>query len=99
MVQISVQDEGPGIYPHLRQRVFDKFFHIEANPAGSGRPEGIGMGLSIAKGIVEAHGGLIWIEHREGGKGTQVSFTVPVGDDETEVTTTRGLGMLENNGE
>ena len=41
------------------------------------------MGLSIAKGIVEAHGGLIWIEYGAGGKGTQVSFTVPVGDDET----------------
>ena len=99
MVQISVEDEGPGIQPHLRQRVFEKFFHIGANPAGSGRPEGIGMGLSIAKGIVEAHGGLIWIEQGKGGKGTQVSFTVPVGDDETEVTTTRGVGMLETNGE
>ena len=99
MVQISVEDEGPGIQPHLRQRVFDKFFHTGANPAGSGRPEGIGMGLSIARGIVEAHGGLIWIEHGEGGKGAQVNFTVPVGDDEVENTTTRGVGTLENNGE
>ena len=70
-----------------------------ANPAGSGRPEGIGMGLSIAKGIVEAHGGLIWIESGEGSTGTRVSFTVPVGDDETEVATARGVGMLGNNGE
>jgi K+-sensing histidine kinase KdpD len=99
MVQISVEDEGPGIQLHLRRRVFDKFFHIGANPAGSGRPEGIGMGLSIAKGIVEAHGGLIWIEHGEEGSGTQVSFTVPVGDDETEVIKPHGVGMLENNGE
>jgi K+-sensing histidine kinase KdpD len=91
MVQISVEDEGPGIQPHLRQRVFDKFFHIGGNPAGSGRPEGIGMGLSIAKGIVEAHGGLIWIEQGEGGRGTQVSFTVPVGDDEAEVTAPHGV--------
>src|SRR3984893_4341178 len=88
MIQISVEDEGPGIQPHLRQRVFDKFFHLGGNPAGSGRPEGIGMGLSIAKGIVEAHGGLIWIESGDGGKGTQVSFTVPVGDDESEVAAT-----------
>lgn len=99
MVQISVADEGPGIPQNLRQRVFEKFFHIGGNPAGSGRPEGIGMGLSIAKGIVEAHGGLIWIESGEGRKGTQVSFTVPVGDDETEVTASHGVRMLRNNGE
>ena len=99
MVQISVEDEGPGIQAHLRQRVFEKFFHIGGNPAGSGRPEGIGMGLSIAKGIVEAHGGLIWIESGEGSKGTQVSFTVPVGDNEAEVTASHGVQTLRNNGE
>jgi two-component system sensor histidine kinase KdpD len=98
-VQISVEDEGPGIQPHLRQRVFEKFFHIGGNPAGSGRPEGVGMGLSIAKGIVEAHGGLIWIEAGEGSKGTQVSFTVPVGDDEAEVRATPGVQSLGSNGE
>ena len=40
------------------------------------------MGLAIAKGIVEAHGGHVWIEDGESGHGTRVAFTVPVGDDE-----------------
>ena len=87
MVQISVGDEGPGIPRQLRRRVFEKFVHVSGAPLGSGRPEGIGMGLSIAKGIVEAHGGRIWIEDGEGGKGVELSFTVPVGDDEPDTTT------------
>jgi two-component system sensor histidine kinase KdpD len=40
------------------------------------------MGLAIAKGIVEAHDGKIWIESGTGGKGTRVVFTLPVGDEE-----------------
>jgi K+-sensing histidine kinase KdpD len=87
MVQLSVEDQGPGISQDLRQRVFEKFFHVRGKQLGVGRPEGIGMGLSIAKGIVEAHGGRIWMEDGEGGKGVKVNFTVPVGDDETEVRT------------
>jgi K+-sensing histidine kinase KdpD len=111
MVQISVEDEGPGISQPLRERVFEKFFHVGGNSKQVGRPEGIGMGLSIAKGIVEAHGGRIWIEGGPGGKGARVSFTVPVGDDEEESATvapaseaeadalTRDSNALENDGE
>lgn len=84
MVHISVTDEGPGISADLRQRVFEKFFQVAGNASASDRPEGIGMGLSIARGIVEAHGGRIWIDVGAGGKGAEVSFTVPVGDDEPE---------------
>ena len=40
------------------------------------------MGLAIAKGIVEAHDGKIWIESGTGGKGTRVVFTLPIGDEE-----------------
>jgi len=87
MVQLSVEDQGPGISRDLRERVFEKFFHVRGKQLGLGRPEGIGMGLSIAKGIVEAHGGRIWMEDGEGGKGVRVNFTVPVGDDEPEVRT------------
>jgi signal transduction histidine kinase len=47
------------------------------------------MGLSIAKGIVEAHGGRIWIEDGSAGRGTRVSFTVPVGDDEQPIAETQ----------
>jgi K+-sensing histidine kinase KdpD len=99
MVQISVKDEGPGIPEHLRKRVFEKFVHIGGAPIGSGRPEGIGMGLSIAKGIVDAHGGLIWISGGEGAKGAEVNFTVPVGDDEADTSPTRAFEQLAHNGE
>lgn len=104
MVQISVGDAGPGIPRQLRRRVFEKFVHVGGAPLGSGRPEGIGMGLSIAKGIVEAHGGRIWIEDGEGGKGVELSFTVPVGDDEPDTTTVAAPGeaysaVLTNEGE
>ncbi|HBB98914.1 MAG TPA: hypothetical protein DC054_26350 [Blastocatellia bacterium] len=100
MVQISVGDEGPGIPQNLRRRVFEKFVHVGGAPLGSGRPEGIGMGLSIAKGIVEAHGGRIWIEDGEGGQGVELSFTVPVGDDEAEITPGEAdSAVLLNDGE
>jgi two-component system sensor histidine kinase KdpD len=81
-VRISVEDQGGGIPAHLRKDVFEKFVRVGGAPLGSGRAEGIGMGLSIARGIVEAHGGHIFIEDGAGGRGTRVSFTVPVGDDE-----------------
>jgi two-component system sensor histidine kinase KdpD len=94
-VRISVEDQGRGIPAHLRQRVFEKFVHVRGAPMGSGRAEGIGMGLSIARGIVEAHGGRIFIEDGVGGKGTRVTFTVPVGDDEAEITTPAISGQDE----
>jgi two-component system sensor histidine kinase KdpD len=81
VIKISVEDDGPGIPVGSRERVFDKFFRDSARDA-DGHAEGIGIGLSIAKGIVEAHAGRIWIEDGERGRGTRVSFTVPVGDDE-----------------
>ena len=82
MVKISVADEGPGIPAHLRERVFEKFFRANGQAKSSERVDGIGMGLSIAKGIVDAHGGRIWVDDPESGHGARVSFTVPVGDDE-----------------
>lgn len=78
-VQITVEDQGPGIPLHLRERVFERFFR--ASP-GEDHNSGLGMGLAIAKGIVEAHGGHIWIDEAAERPGTRVSFTVPIGDDE-----------------
>ena len=73
---IRVDDEGIGIPEEFRSRVFNKFFSI-SNTKGTRRDSrGLGMGLAIARAIVEAHGGRIWIEERSG-RGTSVLFTLP----------------------
>jgi K+-sensing histidine kinase KdpD len=72
-VEISVCDEGIGIPSELREKVFEKFFRA---PAARRDKQGFGMGLSIARGIVEAHGGRIWIDTAPT-RGTMVRFTVP----------------------
>jgi K+-sensing histidine kinase KdpD len=98
-VQIAVEDQGPGIPLNLRERVFERFFQAaEPGLLSKGRASGLGMGLAIARGIVEAHGGRIWIESATGGHGTRVIFTVPVGDDESLVdsdTAGAGTGNME----
>lgn len=80
MVQLIVEDEGPGIPVELRERVFDKFFRAMRDGDLAGNKVGSGMGLAIAKGIVEAHGGRIWIESVDDSKGTRVVVLLPTGD-------------------
>jgi signal transduction histidine kinase len=70
-IQFSVTDSGQGIPADQLPRVFDRYWQEK----GSDR-RGTGLGLYIAKGIVEAHGGRIWIES-EHGQGTTMSFTLP----------------------
>lgn len=83
LIQVEVEDEGSGIAPELRERVFEKFFRATRDGDVTTRqPSGTGMGLAIAKGILEAHEGRIWIEPSTGGKGTRVVFTLPIGDEE-----------------
>ena len=85
MIKMSVEDQGIGIRPDLRGRVFDKFFRATRNGDVTGnQPSGTGMGLAIAKGIVEAHDGRIWIESGAEGRGTRVVFTLPIGDDDNQ---------------
>jgi two-component system sensor histidine kinase KdpD len=82
---MAVEDDGPGIPNDLRERVFDKFFRATRDGDVTTRqPSGTGMGLAIAKGIVEAHAGRIWIESGKDGRGTRVVFTLPTGDEEFE---------------
>jgi PAS domain S-box-containing protein len=70
-VRFSVADTGSGIPAEQLPRMFDRYWQAHA-----GDRRGAGLGLSIARGIVEAHGGRIWAES-EPGAGTTVSFTVP----------------------
>lgn len=73
-VQISVADAGPGIPTDALDRIFDKFYRVAGPEHG---PGGSGLGLTICSGIVAAHGGRIWAEHRPGG-GAILNFTLPV---------------------
>ncbi len=74
-VIVSVTDTGPGIPSQHLRKVFDWFWQAQGT-----KHMGSGLGLSIAKGIVEAHGGRIWAESQLG-KGTSFSFALPVADD------------------
>jgi two-component system, OmpR family, sensor histidine kinase KdpD len=71
---ISVMDRGPGIHPDELDRVFEKFYRGRRSSA---KTEGTGMGLAIAKGIIEAHGGRIRAAIRPGG-GTTITSTLPL---------------------
>jgi two-component system sensor histidine kinase KdpD len=72
-VEIRIADQGPGISPADRQRVFEAFYRGGAEPE---RP-GTGLGLAIAQAIVVANGGRIWIDGAPGG-GAVVAFELPV---------------------
>lgn len=79
-VQLIVEDRGPGIRPELRERVFTKFFRAMGD-SGASNPSGTGMGLAIAQGIVEAHGGRIWNEDSADGHGTRFIVALPLDTD------------------
>ncbi|MFN2377811.1 MAG: sensor histidine kinase [Candidatus Binatia bacterium] len=71
-VEISVSDNGPGIPEQARSRVFEKFSQLKTSDR-----RGLGLGLFIAKWIVEAHGGRIWVAPG-GGTGSTFCFTLPI---------------------
>jgi signal transduction histidine kinase len=78
-VRIAVTDEGPGIPPSLREEVFEKFFRIPGREATDPRRAvGSGLGLSIARRLVEAQAGRIWIETPASGRGTAIVLSLPV---------------------
>ena len=72
-IEIEVADRGPGLPAGDEQRIFEKFYRAPASQNGSG----VGLGLTICRGIVEAHGGRIWAENRSGG-GAVFRFTLPI---------------------
>ena len=75
-VELAVGDEGPGIPQQSRAQVFERFFRVPGTSSYDPRRKGIGLGLSIARRLVEAHGGRIWIDGAAP-SGTIVRFTVP----------------------
>lgn len=70
-ILVSVEDNGPGIAPGLKERIFDPFF--------STKPDGMGMGLMFSRSVVESHGGKLWVEDRPP-PGSIFSFTLPCSD-------------------
>lgn len=80
-VKVSVTDDGIGIPRKDQPRVFDRFFQVEGHLTR--RHNGMGLGLSVAKVMVELHGGRIWVESVEG-KGSTFSFLLPVQQAETQ---------------
>jgi signal transduction histidine kinase len=77
LVQISVADTGIGIPTELLAEIFDRF--VRAEQVEKAHIMGSGLGLSIAKGLVEAHGGQIWVDSEEG-HGATFTFTLPVAE-------------------
>jgi two-component system sensor histidine kinase KdpD len=82
-VRFAIEDEGPGIPTEDRESVFKKFYQRESH-----KDRGMGMGLAIVRGIIEAHGGEIWVE--SGKKGARFVFDLPASKNGTEAKNSRG---------
>jgi len=78
-VECAVADTGIGIKKEDLPKLFQKFYQSDVAPL-PGSPQGVGLGLSIVRSIVEGHDGRVWVES-ELGKGTKVSFTLPTAND------------------
>jgi two-component system, OmpR family, sensor histidine kinase KdpD len=86
-VIVDIADHGPGVPADIEQRVFEKFFRAHPPAATAGR-RGIGLGLAICRGIVEAHGGTITVRSRADGPGAVFRFTLPATDPPPHVDST-----------
>ncbi len=73
--RVTISDTGPGISDEIRKHVFNRYWQSP----GASQTSGSGLGLYIAKGIVEAHGGRIWVERAMSG-GAQFTFAIPCFD-------------------
>jgi two-component system sensor histidine kinase KdpD len=77
-VTLTVSDEGPGIPPADREKVFDLFYRASK---GDGAPSGTGLGLAIVRGLVEAHGGSVSASAGPAGRGTAIAIVLPRADE------------------
>ncbi|HEX5831375.1 MAG TPA: ATP-binding protein [Gemmatimonadaceae bacterium] len=85
-VHVAVTDTGPGIPPEHREQMFDLYWHARR----TARRRGSGYGLAIARGIVDAHGGRIWVES-ELGVGSTFAFSIPM--DQPEMSPSRSASF------
>ncbi len=69
MAQVGVEDTGPGFDAEAKEPIFEQFFTT--------KPEGLGLGLTISRSIIEAHGGRIWAEP-DLDRGARILFTLPL---------------------
>ena len=75
-IVISVADTGIGIAPEDQEKIFDEFYQVKGGMVD--KTPGSGLGLSLARRLVEMHGGHIWVESEGEGKGSRFSFTLPI---------------------
>ncbi|RKU38666.1 hypothetical protein C6496_05430 [Candidatus Poribacteria bacterium] len=76
LLHVEVIDTGPGIPAEERQKIFDKFYQL--SDISTRQQGGSGLGLSISKSIIEAHGGKLWIDDGNQGKGSNFQFVLPL---------------------
>ena len=76
LLHVEIIDTGPGIPAEERQKVFDKFYQL--SDISTRQQGGTGLGLPITKSIVEAHGGKLWIDDGNQGKGSNFQFVLPL---------------------
>ncbi len=74
-LELAVSDQGPGIPPAERERVFESFYSVKR---GDGESEGTGLGLAIAQGFVGAHGGTVTVTDGPGGSGSTFVIALPL---------------------
>lgn len=79
-LNVEITDKGPGIPVDALPRLFEPYYRVDGRESG---PRGTGLGLAVARGLVEAHGGKLWAENRRTG-GARFVFTLPLGSQTAE---------------
>lgn len=77
-IRVGVRDTGPGIPPEDAERIFERF--VKGTNIPQQDASGLGLGLAVARQIVNAHGGRVWVERAPGG-GSEFVFVLPIASD------------------